>query len=401
MSLLKEKKILQILFIMLFIATFLGGFREGSDTDYLRVLRIITLSLIFFTTCLLIMIRPIPFLKSKHFFLISFFYLYGLISLLWSVSIPFGGWKIFEMVTVILLIYRIFCYEKFSKNDLNIFNLYIILLSLVVIFVLLSGFLYPNLAFEPLAGSIIPFKLHGSIYSMNSNDLGFYSSLLASIFLYLYFDSKNIKYLFLLTLMILILFLSQSRSFMLILFGVYIYILMIKKKLKLSIFLLFLISIVFYVYFDQIQTNFYEFLTRGDETQVLTLHGRLYYWSIAFEVISEYWLTGLGFYVGHRFLSNAIPSIPFSSPTFDSTWLDIAVDLGIIGIIIISLSLIYLYLDIKKIVNSQLRFILSISLLYLFVRSLTGPSFEVYNLFSILLLVMIYEVSKITRKKNE
>ena len=136
------------------------------------------------------------------------------------------------------------------------------------------------------------------------------------------------------------------------------------------------------------------FLTRGnDPEQLLSLSGRLYYWELGLKYFRESWLFGHGFYTGHRFLFEIYPESNYFSNTFDNTWIDLLVDVGVLGV---SLFLIFYFKLIKNIIQSKIHlkkeFIFGF--IFLFVRSLTGATFETLTLYLIYLLLLTVIVDK-------
>ncbi|WP_433802936.1 O-antigen ligase family protein [Actinomycetospora sp. CA-084318] len=74
-----------------------------------------------------------------------------------------------------------------------------------------------------------------------------------------------------------------------------------------------------------------EYFLRGQDDQSLeTLTGRTVIWRVAFQSVSDNPIAGLGYYSGHRLGLTALPSAQLQS-NLDNTWLELLVDVGIIG----------------------------------------------------------------------
>jgi O-antigen ligase len=157
-----------------------------------------------------------------------------------------------------------------------------------------------------------------------------------------------------------------------------------------------------------------SYIVRGQTKDAfVTLSGRMNFWP---DVMEAFWLSpavGHGYYAGHRDLVvDGRKLLEYSS--VDNTYLEVLVDLGILGLIIMSAAVISVGL--KWIAASPGRQYKSIRgkwkpywilltgfFLIVFIRSLTGPTFQVYhpNLMLFLLLALcLHKVAIISKKES-
>lgn len=386
-------KVKQLLFIILIISTFLGGVRTDTDTDIgmIRYVRIMVLFLLALGSISIMAWEGFVVLRGPvRIYLL--FLIYALITVFWAPKPAFALWKIFELLVIMVLV--IVHHDTMNQGADRLYRLFMQTTGVFVLGVLVTGLLFAHKGFDPLRGSIMPFKLHGSIYSMNSNDLGFWSGLLFCTTLHKTgFTKKDMLWA---GIWFLILFLSQSRTFLLISFiAIMVKLVLSKRKGSKWLVGLFIVLII-----GVLGEFVLLMFTRGDTNQVLTLHGRLNFWQIGLNAFVQQPLIGHGFYTGHRFLYLIYPDVNFSSNTFDSTWVDILVDTGIIGAGIMIVFLIRTFMLNRKSTH-PIRPEITWGILFLVVRSLTGPSFQSFSLFLIYLLVLAVTLSEIRLTKTD
>jgi len=380
---------------LIMITTFLGGVRDGdnmadSSIDFIRIARMFLLFFVFSYLVLSVNFRKR--IAINGFSLYYFLVVYFAITAIWAPSKLFLFWKLFEVL--VLLLFFLYISQKMLIEDVfSLYGTFFKYLGYAVIGVLITGLMFFDVGFEPLSGSVINYKLHGSIYSMNSNDLGFWSGLLLTFSILKKDHYTNNRFYINAFLYGSILIFSQARTFLAVSFLVIGFHYGFRKSILTSIIFSILISIIWFFYSD----NLFMLFTRGDLAQLESLHGRTYYWELGIEYFLKNPILGHGFYTGHRFLSDIYPESHFSSMTFDSTWVDILVDTGIVGVSIFLLFIFNLLRKMNKI-NDPVKIELKVGFLFLIIRSLTGPSFETFNLFLIYLLMLTFVTNIIVAK---
>lgn len=140
-----------------------------------------------------------------------------------------------------------------------------------------------------------------------------------------------------------------------------------------------------------------EFVLRGQSTEQFTsLTGRTHIWEIAWERFLESPIWGGGYYAGHKELDLAtIFSSGFS--TIDNTYLEILVDLGVVGVAFAAWYLLVILRDMvvsfpdRAVASNDFRIAwaqCAVILVAILVRSLTGPTFQIFHVNTHLLVVV-------------
>jgi O-antigen ligase len=126
-----------------------------------------------------------------------------------------------------------------------------------------------------------------------------------------------------------------------------------------------------------------SYLMRGNTMGTFTsLGGRTHFWPMVFEQFMRSPIIGHGFYASQRFL--------FGTSTVDNTYLEVLLGLGLIGIMVFCLAILGVFINVwRSRPKASLReqglgnqFIwteLAVIFLFLFVRTFTGPSFQVLH----------------------
>lgn len=340
--------------LVLILSTLLGGDSANYDTTVLRVARVIVL-------------LPLPlFINPKAFNAITrpgnlpfvLFIVISIIVILYSNNhIMFGLWKLYEVLIVFVVV------ASMNLDRKTLFNFFLKTVGALIILNLFLAIFFPHLGFLPIGGSVLSVQLRGTIFTMNANDVGFWSALL-----FLLSNNKTAKILFATSLL-----LSQSRIYV----GLTLIILFFKFNNTKRFFLIFISLIAVFLYEETI-IDFFIRTTNPDE--LLTLNGRLNFSILGLEVWQEKPLLGWGFYTGIRYLGDVHDKISFYSNTFDNGLVDILVSSGLFGaVFFIGL--------LTKCFNSRLSLIAS---LFLLVRFLTGPGLTSFTLQFILLIIICY-----------
>lgn len=381
MQIIKRKY--KVIFFILVLTTFLGGAREVGDISGINFIRQIRIACIlttfFFITFNLNFNKQLKKIKGIKTYL--FFLLFSLSTIIWAPQKLFLFWKIFEIFNFILFIFW-FNQLNYKEAYIQLYEFFLKLVGISVIGVLLTGLFFFEDGFEILAGPVVvlKYKLHGSLYSFNSNDLGFWSGLL--FLTEILKNSNKLKFNWKILIFGIILIFSQARvSIAITIFIITIYFL--RKNLWYILLFLTTFFLVTFYYFQTI----ISFFSRGDQSQFTTLHGRTDYWEIALFYIQENLFFGHGFYTGHRFLFEIYSQSDYSSNTFDNTWIDILIDTGLIGLSLILFMFLVLFKRILKIKTSEKKFLL-MGFVFILIRSFTGPTFETLTLYLIFLILI-------------
>lgn len=110
-------------------------------------------------------------------------------------------------------------------------------------------------------------------------------------------------------------------------------------------------------YSESWQSSLNNFLTRNQNQQGLqTLTGRTVVWEYSREYLRDNWILGGGYYSGHRYALGSRYSLLSQHSNLDNTWLEVLVNLGVLGFVIVfSCFLLYFFYSWR--IRSSYRFI--------------------------------------------
>lgn len=401
-SLLKNKLffwLTMIIVLMLFVPY--GGtnrYEGGDDLGVAKIVRLFGFAVLTLITFLYFSIKKMIKVKRSlyHFYFYIFF---CFISAFYSPGPVETLWKSIELLGLLLLII-VLRNEIYSGNlsSSNILEGIIYLLLVFVILSLVGILLFPKLAMTPVIDGMefSNESLWGIIPKLNPNSFAQFSAMLSFVGMFYSIYTKKSKTGAIVIIMVGLLgqFFAYSRTSMLAFVLVCIFLFILKKDYKLIFFGFIPIFIILFL-----QDNILEYVSRGqDLDQLSSLSGRTYMWQLAWESIQNNYLFGIGYYSGHKTLNVEI-GMEFTS--LDNTYIESLVDIGILGTFFLFLLVIKTFirnLKFWKLIKKQLNFnwvILSLGfLVIMFVRSLTGPTFQNFNINLYFLLLLYISTEK-------
>jgi O-antigen ligase len=330
---------------------------------------------------------------------------FAMLSAVYS-PIPFLSlWKGFEVLAVVAV--GLFIGTRLQTEDDMQHAINIILLALwfLVVSALAGAALVPAEAFSDLQlKGPMAFSLHGVYPFGNANTLSQIAGIVAAFsFAWVArpkrpYGTAGFSIVLLFSLVCLVL--SHSRTSMAAFFASAILVLFAFRKVFLMIGLVWF-GLLF-VIFGAVKRYFMPYIMRGQSSVgFTTLSGRTMFWPEVMKRISEAPLIGHGFYASQRVI--------WGIPTVDSTYLEVLLGIGIIGGILICMPLLCAMFSLWKTrphgfgrqESTGLSFIwleLMTFFLFLFVRSLTGPSFEILHVDLVIFVVFLvssYRLRKI------
>lgn len=140
-----------------------------------------------------------------------------------------------------------------------------------------------------------------------------------------------------------------------------------------------------------------EYVVRGQgDALLLSLSGRVFYWSEAVRMFSERPLLGHGFYTGVRVdLNERYAALDLS--TVDQTYLEVALNSGLIGLLPFLLALFGLGIMLTRAARGSTRHRVPTEMLIaygvIFFRAMLGPSVQVFNMSLVVLVPMFVWVA--------
>ncbi len=399
----KDKPIITLFIFCLILSIFLGSPRGLIDisknpVDSIRLTRIILLLVTTFASYLYIFFGAIHHSNGyaiKSFLLYSFLAMFSSAYSAYPLFTLWKGFEVFAFASFGLMLGR---YLKSLEDLQDLINIISFFLLFLIISALLNGIIMPNEAFVKLkASNSFSFILHGSFPLLNANTLTQLSGIVALIslnnFLNHYKIIDKLSFFFIYFLATIILLLSHSRTSLLAYFITFMLIILIYNKKKLFIFLTWITSIA--IISGLISKIVLPYIYRGQsQTLFLSLSGRTEFWPLVWNKFLQSPLFGYGFYTAQRFT--------WGVGSVDNTYLEVLIGLGLIGFIVfivplvnISILLLKTYFNLNN--NKFLWTNFAILFIFLFIRSLTGPSFQVLHidmLCYVILMVTLYSYSK-------
>ncbi len=387
-----------VLLILLLLPLFLPGETKAKFTvhslDLVRMIRIGDLVAI---TCL-----SWVFLAMKRYRLRSSaivlrcYLIYAIIAMLsasYSVNALLSLWKGFEVFSVVsvLLVISVFLKKLEDIQDL-IGGTYLIILFLVVT-AMLGFILAPEIALHKHAASSSGGggELWGVFPLINPNTLTQFSGIIALSGVVASFHTTRTDHgalvltFVLLILGVSVLLLAHSRTSLIALLSCVV--LFKSSKTKGLNYLLVAIAFVITV---GVLENIIKFVLRGQSIELfLSMSGRTYIWERGWDAFMSSPLLGYGYYAGHRQLDLTGINSDIVS-TVDNTYLEVLIDLGVIGLIPIAIAV---WVTIRNMISArginfsnnmravwrQCWVYIAVLLIFVLVRSLTGPSIQVYH----------------------
>ena len=251
----------------------------------------------------------------------------------------------------------------YRKYPINLIKISAQVMGTICLILLIGSLVAPNMFYRSMRGGIET-RLGG--YLMNPNELGMLASMGASLALLEVLKGKQKwEFSFWLSLSILALFLTTSRSSVI---GFFIIVMLILKnraslKIKIAAFILAGIAVPFVLQ--------YVIFKSGNIEEVFSMTGRIPFWSALLNegIVKEPFL-GFGFqriYYTDRFVSLNT----YAGHMTHNTFLQVLLNLGFIGFLLVVLQMIFVFRGIMKSHNQELKDFFLAMIIPLFINSFT------------------------------
>lgn len=329
--------------------------------------------------------------------------LYAVFSSLYASNFMVSGYKATELLCDVVLL----CFLSTRIHDANdckslIDAVYISLIFLVVT-ALVGIALFPHQALPWVRSSIMPFRLRGALPVINSNELSEMAAIVGVIAMNRMLSSPRmgsvIFNLSALLLTVSALVLSCSRTSIFAFAMLVIYLGYYWRRMKILIAAACLAIMVGALNYLGPLT---EYLLRGESaTSITSVGGRMAIWPIFWDRFLESPVIGHGFYTAFRFFEPTFSrgsAVSFATTnTTDNTYLEIALGLGTVGLLIVAGFLAASFFQIWSLRKERLLKMedgatlaalkpeLMAIFLMIVIRSFTGPTFSQHTFNSILL----------------
>lgn len=411
---LSRKPLISLLIFGLVVALLLGsprGIKElaKSPVDSIRIARILILTILFSVSCLVILLNK---QRVSNGWGPRWMLMYALTAIASSLYSPFpllSLWKGFEVLAhmSVALMVGSFLLEKDDVQD--VLNLILLLLWFFTISAIAGAIVSPEVAIQRIkGGGVMAFYLAGVYPPVNPNSLSQLSGLLAAImFCRLLLAEKmthrlGVVMVFIPALACLILSHSRTSLSAFLLAGCLI--VFIARRKVIAIVGLWIGSVIALSGIGFALVT--EYIFRGQTKEVLaSWSGRLDFWPIVWEKIIESPIFGHGFYASQR--------MKWGLSTVDNTYLEVMLGVGLIGLGFFCGAVLTAIVNLWRTRPSRRempsdntwRFLwlqLAVLFIFLFIRSLTGPSFQVHNInLSLFALLLVCCSAMVRLQKSE
>lgn len=390
----KRLPVVSVLLIGLFTSVLLTAQSQATLSvdaiDESRVVRIGLLIVLCLVSWVIFSIRGFPFSRCCAALTTMFlFSLFAMSSYVYSVNPLLSLWKGFEVFAAASVFLAIaVSLNTFEDIDGALHVLWLILLFLVLT-ALVGGVLQPKLAFvrQTLGRGSQAYEYWGQFPRINPNSLTQFGAMVGVGGLVAFLYARGIGLLSsicLLGLGLLTVYLGHSRTSLLGFLLAAVAIFWFGKKRVLGLMMISaagLAALAAYTYVE-------AYVLRGQSKAVfVSMSGRTEFWPKIWSAFTTSPLIGHGYYAGHRSLT--ISELTLVS-SVDNTYLEVLVDLGVIGLGLLMTALLCSCLSLygcrPSVFGNQdshwwrpTWLLLMSALLLLGIRSLTGPTFQVLH----------------------
>ena len=403
---LKQRPGLALLLIIATASTFIGDARETNREvliDTTRAIRMVVVSALFLWAVSIVLRRPRSWRLGGTGLRWMFIYsCVAVTSAVYSVFPELTLWKAFEVLTLVICAYAIASEVQTADDIRRLVNMLLLILLFLTVAVLMGAVISPERAFRDLFvggnpdadGPEAPmlFALRGLAPVINASAVGGIAASLAVMTAAPFFAPEKVKDKFgtvvVLMLALTTIVLAHSRTPIFALTAAIFGILVVKRHFVAALWIALAGGILLLIGSTDVIV---DYIYRGQsQEQFTTLTGRTLFWSVAFEKYMDAPILGYGYYSSQRVL--------FGSPGTDNTYMSVLLGIGIVGIIPFVASILYVLRTLLRTMPRRsmppMLQVLWIQLFgissIVFIRSLTGTSFEVfYHLLVFYLLLQI------------
>ncbi|AJG58220.1 MULTISPECIES: O-antigen ligase family protein [Bacillus] len=355
---------------------------EENPLDIASLIRVI-MWMIPIIVCLLYIIKSNKLVLEGFkgiIFMMTIYALYALISSFYSVIPTLSFYRSVELLVVIIVVSYVI--NKIQNLDeLKIFlNLNYLILTCLIFITWLIFPVYPNLvSFGFGDGGGTKFQLGGVF--IHPNALGTIATI---VFIISFFRTLRTKilsekymYVWMTLFSFITLFSTVSRTNLLIAVGVTIIALMVSKYYKILI-MMFNLSVITILIIPFIREKLIDFFMRGQDLSLLfSLSERLPIWNAAIQVSQNKPILGHGFVSSRIIMPEAYRVAHFAPTSAHNSFLDVLVNLGYMGMILIIIVFFYMWILLLK--NYKKLKCINIELLAIVfcvsIAAMTGVSF--------------------------
>jgi len=410
----RAKPLLSILIILSIIAVFLGSMRGtrsimDDPVDTVRTFRIIVLCFMSSIALLAALLKRERAGASSSLIWMALYAMLAMLSAFYSKFALLSLYKGFEVAAYVALgLYA--GTVLYTWQDLeDTVNIMLFVMWYLIISALMGLLVAPSLAYKfGESGESMAFTMNGVFPAINPNTLTQISGIVAVCALARICHStkggRHLGELMVFGIAFLCMLLAHSRTSLFIFVAAAALVLLFYKKTK----MLLLIAALggFASLFLAVADYLVAYILRGQTTdQFATMTGRTEFWPLVIGWVKEAPFLGYGFYSSQRIL--------FGVSSVDQAYLEVLLGLGIVGLTVFCLAVLTVMINLWKswprdqapLQDSGQLFIwtqLVSIFLFIFVRSLTGPSFQILHVnLTIFVLLTVCAAAMVKLKKAE
>ena len=408
---------LYLIFIsLLLLATRDFEAAKSSAVDITNIHRLISIPLSIFIS--LYILSKQTKVRSKFPLPLRLFSLYWFVGIIsaffYSNWLGYSLWKILEITAdLVLFFYSWSLLNKFPNILEEFFNKIILFFKILLLSVLASIVVMPNLAIRPptaYGDAFLPYQIFGTIIQLNANSIGMISAIILYVSLTKLIDKrpKNILSfnLFWIILSSIFVIFAQSRTSIAAFSIVFVLFIFFTKKLNvITKIIIVIICILFILYFIN-DINLY--LHRGlSDQQLENLSGRKIWWETALQtflssdILNQ--MVGLGYATGNRMI--LLQFGDGSASTLHSDYMDSLISTGYLGFLALTNMVLITFIHILKNIirfRSNLFFTQLVGIYALLtIRSFTGTTFATHNIFILLYFMTILNIYFMTQRRKQ
>jgi O-antigen ligase len=399
------------LFLILLSSVFLSSFflesaRRTSEVmredpvNAVNLARIILVGFVGFCTISILFLRSYQFGRNFRGPL-GWMFVYGAIALISSVysSLPLvSAGKAFEILVDVFFFMAVssFCC---SLELVSLWNLLLTFLCALLIAVWASALILPSVGFIRIPGALLPLQLQGALPSIDPNDLGEISAIVAVTGFCRILVKRRSAHrdgflwggVFLLALLSLIF--AQARTSVVGLVVALVGIQFITRKLGLlPLFALCGGALLVYGGREALLQYYMRGQTSGE---FYSMTGRIGIWEAAWSFFKQSPLFGHGFYTAHRLDLNVRLSGVIDISNIDNTFLEVMLGVGLIGLLPILAALLKLVGGLMRISRrvrlpghlGESKCEIVAVLVIVLIRAINGPTFQDHSINLLILLI--------------
>jgi O-antigen ligase len=397
----------------LYISLFLGSPRSNTELvvnplDSYRYARIGLLGVLFVWSMLIVLFSNKRLKTGAGIFWTAAYASVAIISSVYSSNKMLTLFKGFEVFTAIAVMLALSIYLTGKQNINDFFGINIVPLMFLSFTSLAGAALMPGQALMHTGtGGIFAVVLGGVAPLVNPNTLTQISGMVCVLLFNEYLGNKEIKNrvstFIVMVLFLFIAILAHSRTSLFAIMVSVSFVLIRNGSVGFATFSAWIAAI--FALIGPVREAIFSFVYRGQNTAVFSsLSGRTEFWPLAWSKVVQSPIFGHGFYAAQREI--------FGISSVDNTYLEVILGVGVVGLVFFVIGIFFLARSLFGLLRKKSRnrnnyefynieTQLGIIFISLIIRSITGPSFQVFHINLILFLTLQVILASIYKMRRD